>query len=127
MDTIDGTILHDLWIITEGLTTEQIEKLQTLADAKGDNKCCYQNVKDHINGYARHIKKTNESEILLFREGHFTKSVQDQFGRYVEVEPETVDATTNVTTHLKAYSYTGWWPDANNVGQGIGCVWNDAI
>ena len=45
----------------------------------------------------------------------------------MEVEPETVDAATNVTTHLKAYSYTGWWPDADNVGQGIGCVYYDSI
>ena len=126
MDTIDGLILHDIWIITEGLTNEQIEKLQTLAAAKGDNKCCYQNIKDHINGYARHIKKNNDTEILLFREGHFTNSVQDNFGRYVEVFPEIVDPKTKeVTRYLKAYAYTGWWPDAENVGQGIACVWDD--
>ena len=53
--------------------------------------------------------------------------MQDQFGRYVEVEPETIDVKTNVTKHMIAYSYTGWWPDANNVGQGIAVVWRNDI
>ena len=67
--------------------------------------CCFD--AELINGFARIIKKSSDGTIFEYREGHFEKVVQDNFGRFLKID------------ELKIRSYTGWWPSASIGGQGI--------
>lgn len=94
---------YDIWILTEGLPTHDLEKMNQMQLGE---TCCYD--ADLINGYARIVKKTANSTIFEYREGHFTKGVQDNFGRFLKIDDTG-----------KVRSYTGWWPSGSMGGQGM--------
>lgn len=92
-------MFYDIWILTEGLPTHDLEKMNQMQLGE---TCCYD--PELINGYARIVKKTKNNTIFEYREGHFTKGVQDNFGRFLKIDG------------LKIRSYTGWWPSGSMGG-----------
>lgn len=72
-------------------------------------------MKQLITGFARIIIHKKFNGIQSFQEGRFKTGDQMDFGRFI-----------NMWQDSKFYdsdqSYTGWFPDAVNVGQGIALV-----
>lgn len=99
---------YDIWILTESLASHDLEKLNQMQLGE---TCCFD--AELINGYARIIKKSSDGTIFEYREGHFEKGVQDNFGRFLKID------------ELKIRSYTGWWPSASIGGQGIAIYADD--
>lgn len=65
-----------------------------------------------ITGFARIIIYNKYSGMISFQEGHFTKGVQDGFGRFM-VQDE------NNEHEIKTYMFVGWIPDSSHTGLGF--------
>ena len=111
----------DVWLLAEGLDNTKLDTLRNISTSKTP-VCCFEfvegapyHVKQLLRGFARVIVHKKYNGIMNLMEGRFKDGVQYDFGRFLNMWPYS-------RFYDYEQSYTGWFPDAVNVGQGIATV-----
>ena len=113
-----------MWILTTGLDYSKLDELREISKlgTQDEPVCCWEFVdgadyyiKDIASGFARIIIWNKYSGIYFFLEGRFKNGEQYNFGRFLNMDP-------NAQLYNYDQSYTGWFPDADQGGQGIAVV-----
>ena len=111
----------DIWLLAEGLTQYEIGMLRATEHPRGPHYCCYLpggpdnqgQLENMMTGFARMIMHSSTNGIEYIKEGHFTKGVQDSWGRVHMMERSYTPQYYSDELH-----YTGYWATNNN-GRGI--------
>ena len=89
--------------------------------------CCFEYVdggqfyvKQLMRGFARIITRKNQNGIMSIQEGRFRDGEMYEFGRFLNMWP-------NSAYYNFEQSYTGWFPDIANSGQGVATVDSNQI